>query len=448
MPVIIEQPGLNNNALIGTKGLTQFVDTSGSIGRGMHVMDNILYSVNGTNLYKIEENGTVTNIGSIEGTKRVTTADNGSKLCIVVPGGKAYVYDSSDSTLVEITDPDYRASDTVIFNDGFYVFTATAGDVFFISNLNNPEAIDALDFGSSEVDPDKIIASHVDHNELYILNELTTEIFQNRGGAGFPYQRIEGAIIQKGCLAKYTPIEFDNTFVFIGAGEGEGAAVWKVINSQTAAKLSTDAIDRQIQKYNKDELSEAFSFTFSDDGQVVVGFTIDSTRIDSITLCYNAGSQQWFQMQSGINPNRWRINGVIRAYDKLICDDSSDGRIGYLSETYDEYGETILRQRTTQPFMASDNSQYWSEIELIMETGVGLTSGLDPKIDLSYSDDSGRTFSAPKSKSFGKIGNYKQRPIWRRLGRVPFNRVYRFSSTDPVKTNIIRLDGVVEQGYG
>ena len=447
IPVIIEQPGLNDSALIGSKGLTQFANVGAFPNRGIHVMDGVPFVVNGETLYKINSDATNTSIGTIEGVKRVSMADNGTKLCIVVPGEKGYVYDGA--SLVEITDPDYVTADIVVFKDGYYIFTATAGDIFFISALNDPTSFNPLDFGTAEIDPDKIVTAHIDHNELFIIGGETIEVSQNIGGSGFPFQRIQGAIISKGCFAKYTPIEFDNTFVFLGGGKNEKVAVWRVVNSQSAVKMSTDAIDNEFQQFTEAELSDAFSFTFAIDGQYVVGFTIESTRIPTATYCFNRTSQQWFQLRSGLESGRWRTAGIAKAYDKVLCSDSVDGRIGFLDNVFEEYGNTIKRERTTQPFMNSEaNSQYWPEIELLMETGVGLEDGTEPKIRMSYSDNGGRIFSAEQARSFGKVGEYDKRVMWRRNGRVPYNRALRFVVTDPVEVNMIGLQGVVEGGYG
>ena len=321
-------------------------------------------------------------------------------------------------------------------------------DIDYATLCNNAN-IDPLDFGTAEINPDKIVSGHVNHNELFILGQETIEIFKNIGGSGFPFQRIQGANIQKGCYAKFSPVEFDNTFLFVGGGKNERAAIWRIVSSQSADKISTDAIDLAIQRFSEEEISKSFSFTFSIAGQFIAGFTFESTNIESVTFCFNATSQKWFELRSGLS-GRWRVNSIINVYGKLLCGDSEDGRIGYLDDVFEEYGETIFRERTAQPFIIDGNSQYWPELELTMETGVGLTTGQgdDPQIRMSFSDNGGRTFSSERSRSFGKIGEYNKRPIWRRNGRVPSHRVVRFTESDPVLCNLIRLDGEIEQGYG
>ena len=61
--------------------------------------------------------------------------------------------------------------------------------------------------------------------------------------------------------------------------------------------------------------------------------------------------------------------------------------------------------------------------------------GSDPQVMMSYSDDGGVTFSNEKWRSFGKIGEYFKRVIWRRLG-VARERIYKFRITDPVPVKI------------
>lgn len=209
--VVAREQALNQVALFGTPGVVS-LGTVGSLatnrGRGSTVMNGVHYSVQGGTLYEFDSDGVATSRGTIAGTKRVSMAHNGLKLCIVVPGGAAYVYTAATTTLAQITDPDYVTSDTVKFKDGYYIFTQTDGAKWFVSNLNDPAAIDALDFGSAELNPDKIVAAHVNYDEVVIFGEVSTEIFQNIGGADFPFQRIQGASYEKGCFAKYTPIEW------------------------------------------------------------------------------------------------------------------------------------------------------------------------------------------------------------------------------------------------
>jgi hypothetical protein len=420
-------------------------------------MKGVGYFINGSRLYSVTAAGVIVDIGTITGAGRVSLANNGQFLVIVVPGGDAFAYDNDADTLAQITDVDFITASTVVFKDGFFVFSAADGSVFFNSALNDPFTYDALDFGTAEINPDRIVALHVNHNELFVPGEKTIELFQNVGGAGFPFQRIPGANIQKGVYAKFSLAEFDNTFVFVGGGENEEAAIWKVTGSSSVQKISTSAIDNAIQKFNESEIEKAFSWTYQEGGNFFVGFTFESSRIPSKTFVYDAttsalsGGSTWHERQTGVTDNRWRVNSMIRLGGKLLVGDQIDGRIGELDlETFDEYGDVLFWLKSTSPFSNQGKRSFFGEIEVFMEAGVGLTTGQgsDPIVRMAFSDEGGApgTFSSEFSRNYGKIGKRKQRTIWRRQGDIPNQRVLQLSGSDPVKRNILKLEANAESG--
>lgn len=461
IPVIPQPQGesLNPRALFGRPGLKTFGTLTGS-NRGSIRANKVPYFVNGNALFSTDSAGNETNHGFIEGSGRVsmatnTTIDGVTKIAIVVPGGKGYVFVSPANTLTEISDSDFQPSDTVVFKDGFYVFTASSGLTFFNSALNDPLTIDALDFGTAEIKPDLIVAGHVNHNELFILGEDTIELFQNVGGAGFPFQRIPGANIQKGLHAKFGVVEFDNSFVFIGGGENECSAIWRASGSSSANKISTSAIDHAIQEFNEDEISNASAMTYARNGNFFAIFTFESSRIPSKTFAYNATASAlaqrsiWFELQTGTTDNRWRVQSIVKAFGKLLCGDQTSGIIGELDDdTFEDYGEVIFHQKSSRPFSNFGTSIFADGVELTLESGVGLTTGQgsDPVVRMGFSNDGGRTFSSEFSRRFGKIGEYGRRVVWRRQGKIPVQRVLRFTMTDPVRSNLLQLSVNAESG--
>ena len=458
IPVVPEEPSYSNMCAFGIPGIKQQVLTGDAIAgpnRAAMLVGDIQYFANGANLYSMTQSGVVTNRGALSGAGVISQANNGRYLVSVLSNGQGWVYDNTTNQLNQITDADYRPSKTVVFNDGYFLFNSKDGTVFFNSGLNDPFTFDGLDFGTAEINPDKIIALHVNHNELFVCGSETIELFKNVGGTGFPYQRIEGANIQKGVHAAFSIREFDNTFVFAGGGQNELTAIWKVVGSSAATKISTDAIDNAIQEFTEDEIKASFSFDYAQGGRFFVGFTFESIRIPPKTFVYDATASAlsqrhiWHQRQSSVNPNRWRVNSITKAFGKLYVGDQEDGRIGVLDlDTYNEYGNVISHEISTAPFFLPV-PLFSGEYRLHMESGVGLTSGQgsDPQIWRSYSDNGGRTYVDAVSRSFGKIGDYISIPTWRRQGRIPRSRTLRFVSTDPVKFVIIKLEALSEQGY-
>ena len=447
-PIVPQTNALNKRALFDVYGIDTKTLTGASINgqnRGSQRVDGIPYFINGNNLYSISSGAVVTDHGFIDGSGRVSLANNPQFLVIVVPGKTAYAYDNETSVLTEIDDTDFRVADTVSFKDGYFIFTSSDGTVFFISALNNPLVYNALDFGSADVRPDKIIASHVNQNELFVLGEDTIELFQNIGGSGFPFQRVRGGNMQKGLHAKHSVIDYDNSFVFLGGDVNELTAVWRLEGGMV--KISTSAIDTAIQKYTEAEVADAFAFTYAYRGNYFVAFTFTSTRIPSKTFVYDAttsaltGQREWHERQSGIEDDKWRVTSMVSAHGELLVGDSIDGRIGVLNkDTHTEYSNSIFRQKASKPYDNDRFPIFVSELKLTMQAGVGLIDGLPPKIKMEFSNDQGHTFGNGYLRSYGKIGKYEALPSWRRQGRVPRDRVLRFTTTEPVKSTLLRLD--------
>ena len=454
IPTVMEKASLNQTALLQPSGVILSSQTNLGTCRGGHEMAGVPYFVIGNSLVSMSESLVVTNHGAITGSVRVSMADNGTQLVIVVPGGDAYAFNKDTLTLTQIVDPDFQTSDTVGFYRGFFVFTTSDGKQLFVSNLNAPLTFDALDFGSAEGDPDRIVTQVVDHDELSIIGSKTTEVFKNIGGADFPLQIINGAFTQKGAHTKYGVIKFDNTYLFIGGGENELSAIWRQTSNASAGKISTDAIDNAIQKYNESEISNAFTMTFSKKGQFFAVFSFNSSRIPGKTFVYNgtasalSGSPVWFEFQTGVTDNTWRVNAIVKAYGRLFCGDAIDGRIGELVDNvYTEYDNVIFRQAATQPFSAGDLTVFAGQIEATFQSGVGLTvgQGSNPVARMDFSNDN-QTWSNEFSRKIGRIGEYGHETVWNKQGLIPKFRTIRFTVTDPVNANLVRISATPQVG--
>jgi hypothetical protein len=446
--VVAQGRALTDTALFLTPGVVSLGDLGDYGSRGSIKMAGVEYNVNKTSLYSIASDGTATSLGTVAGNARVSMAHNGDKLCIVVPGGNAYVWTASTTTFAQITDPDYVTADTVCYKDGYYIFTQSDGDKWFISALNDPSDIDALDYADAELAPDKIVACHASYDEVYILGEWTIEAFRNTG-ATFPFQRIQGGSLEKGCHAKYSPIQWEGYFYFIGGGINEQSGIYRTTGANEPQRLSTDAIETAIQKFTAAEISEAFSYTYSIRGYSFVAFTFKSTVIDSKTFVYNVTASQlsgrpiWNEQQTGVNDNYWDIASIDFVYDKLIISRISDGKIGYLDvNTFTEFSEVIRRVKITPPQSAWVDYFTVESIELTIDAGRGLITGQgsDPKVMMDFSDDGGRTYKNELWRPLGKIGQNQRRSVWNRLGRTPRVRCFRFAMTDPVDCSWMRLD--------
>ena len=441
-----QAPSMAKETLFGTSGINQLAAT-GAVqqrNRGAWVLKNNAYFVNGSALYRINSDFTIDTIGTIEGAGRVSLADNGKQLFILIPGGKGYIFTDSPDTLTEITDPDFTANGQpqyVAFIDGYFVLT-TDSKKFIVSSLNDGLTYNALDFGTAEANPDDIVAPIVFKNQLFITGSITAEAFQNVGGSGFPFTR-SGLYLSKGVAAPFSLIEASDTFMFIGGGLNESPAIWQFAGN-TVQKVSTTAIDNLLQDLTDTELSQVFSYSFAEKGAYFVGFTLPTTTLEINTITGKWNERKSFiEGADGIKSLvRSRINSVINAYGKIIVGDQFDGRIGELSQEFStEYGDNIIRRISTQPFINNMEEFFLPKLELTIESGVGNSSVPDPQIVLDISKDGGKTFKDERWRPMGKVGEYNRRAIWRRNGRFARFSVLRFTISDAVKPVIIMLTG-------
>lgn len=107
--------------------------------------------------------------------------------------------------------------------------------------------------------------------------------------------------------------------------------------------------------------------------------------------------------------------------------------------------EVVRQRRLRRATHISDENQwaFYSSFTLDYEAGVGLTigQGSDPELLLRWSDDGGHIWSDYHSIKVGKIGAYKHRAIWRRLGRSR-SRIFEVVCSDPIK--LVLIDGFLE----
>jgi hypothetical protein len=455
-PVIHQAPALNENSLYATPGIAELTSTTNDEpNRGAHTMAGIPYFVNGNKLYRMNRTSPsgsyvydVDDLGTIEGSGRVWMESNeNEELCILVPGGKGYIFTDGPDTLTEITDADFRASgdpQALLYIDGYFLFT-TDEKKHIISDLNQGLVYNALDFGSAESDPDDIVAPFKHRNQLFIAGTETTEGFQNIGGADYPFQR-SGVFIDKGMSAPFAGVNISDAFVFMGAGKKESPAIWLYGGGVQATKISTTAIESILQDLTDTEIAAVFAWSYAQKGGYFVGFTLPET-----TLVYDTVTQLWHERKSyalDFNSTQqtaaYRVNSVIKAYGLVLVGDSEDGRIGYMDDDlFTEYGTSIIRQFTTQPFQNNMQALFVPWIELTIESGVGDSTTEEPQITMFRSKD-GRIWSDGRSRSMGKEGEYTKRCIWRRNGRVARFETFRFRMSDPVKFSAIQLTAKVK----
>ncbi|MGE4442711.1 MAG: packaged DNA stabilization protein [Desulfomicrobium sp.] len=441
-------PGAKSEAaLLGTPGMTEFATLAEAGGevRGLWpASDGNLYAVCGDQMTKVDADGIVTSLGTLEtDTGPVTMADNGVQI-FAVDNPNGYVCYVSDGSFAKIPDTTESSNATwtgavmMDYLDGYGIGITPDSNQFWITNLYDFSSMySALDFASAEANPDKLVAVQVDHREVWLFGEKTVEVWYNSGDSSFPLSRVAGAFLEIGCAAAFSVARADNTQFWLGTN---GCVVRA--DGYTPKIVSTRAMETAMAGYPR--VDDARAFSFSQEGHTFYVITFPTA---DVTWVYDAATDSWHQ-RSSWGMGRWRANCVARFANKIIIGDATSGRLYALDPaSYTEAGQPIERVRVTAPLANEDVRLNHSRVCVDFECGVGTGSGQgeDPQAMLSWSDDGGRTWSDERTASMGRQGEYRHRAIWRRLGQSR-NRVYKLRITDPVRVAILGAYGDITKG--
>lgn len=434
-PVVLPT-GMSDSYLRQTPGVRQFASGVGA-ERGSVEFNGLLYKVSGTTLIRVYANGVVESLGIIPGSGRVAIASSIDRICFVADGRGFYWTDSGG--LVEITDPDFARAIDVIYIDGYFLFIDES--FIFNSDLNNPTSINPLSFGSAEVEGDPNVAVVKVRNEPYICGTETIEVFQNVGGSGFPFARVNGAMITKGVVGTFAACELEDALFFVGNGRGEAPSIYIASGGQ-ANKVATDEMEKIIQALTSAQLAEIYCETYTANGQyfVLVHLT-EQTLVYDLNGSRAAGSALWHVRKS--DHIGYRLRGFIRIFDKWIVGDSMDGRIGEVRDDLPtEYDDSVFREFTTplgfvegREFVVHSATLYGLPGRTALQT--------NPRVSMSISRD-GITYGQERWVESGKHGQFGFKPAWRQLGRANYQMSLKFRVANESFFTPARLEIEVE----
>lgn len=430
--------GVSEGYLRPGEGIIE-LGTGPGVNRGGINWNGTIYRVMGTKLVSIAADNTVTEIGDV-GTGGRVTFDYGFTYLAIASGGRLYLYDGT--TLTQVTDPDLGTVLDVVWVDGYYM--TTDGEFLVVTDLDDPFSVNPLKYGSAEADPDPVEGLLKLRNEIYALNRYTIEVFDNVGATGFPFQRIPGAQIQKGCVGTHANCVFMDNIAFLGGGRNEAPGIYLGANGN-AQKISTREIEEILQTYTEEELSVAFLEERVNQAHIHL-----IVHLPRHTLVFDGAATQalsvpvWFTLSSTlVGDGIWNACTCIWAYDRWNVCHPNTNQFGYLTDTVStHWGDTIGWEFGTLIVYNQGQGAIFHDLELVSLTG-STAFGVDPTIWTQYSVD-GVTWSVEKPIRAGKTGERNKRLMWLQQGHMRNMRMQRFRGTSDAHVAIAALEARIE----
>jgi hypothetical protein len=375
-------------------------------------------------------------------------------------------------SVMPANDGPFQGADVVDIVDNYFVYNRPDTQQWGSSNILSPIS-SALAFSSKDGAPDNLVSMIVDHREVYLLGEASSEVWVDSGLFPFAFQRIPGTSTQHGIAAKFSVARLGNSFAYLSKNiRGDGQIM--MMNGYTPTRISTHAVENSIEGAS---ISDARAWTYLIEGHEV--YVLSFPGLD-LTWAYDIATGMWHKWLWVDTQNvfhRHRGNCHSHFNNMNLVGDWENGQIYMLDpNTYTDDGKEIRRVRRAPHLVSDFQRQYFSELQILFQPGVGLsgniigensptnavaglavaglavagqnslaTLGANPQAMLRWSNDGGSTWSNEHWANIGVQGAYKNRAIWRRLGQAR-DRIYEVVVTDPIKAVIVAANLKAEAG--
>lgn len=433
----------NGTALFPTPGFASWSTVADVGARGFCIAAGRLFGIVGPSLYEFFADGT--------NTKRGTVAQDANPAQIIyngvvggqlgiASGGSIYAYTLSSNILSSaILTGGYSH---LAYASGFgLAFNGTTGKVN-LSNLNDLTTFAAGTFFQRSLFADPWQAMFVDANNLIWLPGTDTfEVWYNTGVGTQPWAPLSGLYGRYGIAAP---------FAFAPSGSGnfwlarnpEGIGQFIVTRESAPQPISTYAVNTAVDSYLRtSRIDNTEVLLYQQAGHTFANIAFPSAPA---TWTVDVETQSWAERGKWNSPlgrfDLWPPRVHCFAFGMHLVGDRSTGIIAKMDTTIatELDGTGIRRLRRTPGLIKEHERIPIDRLELLMDVGLWLSAGQgsDPQVMLRVSRDAGRTWGNERIAGVGRIGDWRKRVYWNRLGSSR-DTVVEISYSEPTPFRIV-----------
>lgn len=365
-------------------------------------------------------------IGAIGGSNPVTIARNNrspNPQVMIVGEDGAYVVENE--VITSFYDSDVGAPTSVTFGSGYFFLTTTDGRIW--ATGINDTTVNGLDFAQAEANPDPSIRAIAKNNLLYVFGSRSLEVWSNTANAvGFPYSRAN--VSSRGLLSFAAVAGFEDGWADVLIYVADDRTI-RMLRDYSPEKISTAAVDRFLSTVDETTL-RACVYEFE-------GNPIWSLSSLTGTWEFNLSTGQWHE-RSDHNGAGWPCSVSAPAFGGWFFGSREGAKLYSINARGRVIDGVPLRwEAESVQGTAFPNRYRVLAGHFDVSVGVGDPAGSDlsetaPRVEVSWSDDGGATWTPPVFREVGPQGNYRKRISVRNAGRTGRNgRRWKVAMSDP-----------------
>lgn len=403
-----------------------------------------LYMVGGGNLYQIEPDLTVTDLGFVGGNSTAQILTNGvpgdNQLLILNGAGAGYTYDSSG--LARVTDSNfptcYRGA---VLNEIFWVVVDNSNQLRG-SAVSDGTTWPVNRVATAEESPDKLINLKAKGSKLYLMGERTVESWVASSDVNVPIRVQKGATIERGILAPWSAAETSGIIAWLA----DDKDVLAIVNGQVQ-KISDLDLEQRLK--GNGTAAQPTPATVKD----AYGFFEDGPMHKIYHLSFPTAGFTWsYDFRTGKTHTResngkiWRIRDCIAWNEGVYGADRTTGQIWKFSQSSRTEGSDEIIRLVRFPPVSNDKTINIDRIELEME--VGQVTG-DSEMTVRYTKNGGNTWVSWGNINLGALGSYDRRVVMRQFGQLVKHKnfVLELRVSDPVRFQLYSAYMFAEVGF-
>lgn len=431
----------NKTAFYPTPGFQVYATVTDIGGRAALEIDGHAWAVMGAGLYDVLATNTATKVATIAQDSNLAqiayNGPTGGELC-VASGTNAYNYNVASGVLTTVLTGE--ATQIGMLDEYFLALNMATGKLR-ISELNDGLTWDPTQFALRSAQPDPWQAMIVNPPDIWLLGEQTGDVWYDSGVSPFPLAPRQGLTLQYGIAAPFS-LAVTGGVVFWLAKNKDGAGIVVRANGYTPEPITSLELATAIATYQRTStISDAEALVYQDQGHTfyVLRFpSANATWAFDVTLGVWAERGKWDSALGDYDV--WAPRVHVYAFGKHLVADATTGQISTMDVSFgSEADGGVIRRLRRGPILINENKRIpISRFEVLFETGVGLQAGQgsDPQVMFRASSDGGQTWGNERQAGIGRIGDYRKRAFWNRLGS-PRMWVPEISVTDPVPQRVI-----------